>query len=84
MGSLQGMHANAMTWGSVFDGHGGTHVSSTAASKMHSVVESNAQWRMLSGKSTKRLLITGIQTNLHYRDCCGMGGGFLITYLRME
>jgi len=51
LNALQGISANHLTWGSVFDGHGGSHVSSTAASKMHSVVESNAHWRSLSRKA---------------------------------
>ena len=73
MGSLQGIHANPMTWGSVFDGHGGTHVSSAAASKMHSVVESNPRWRMLSGKRSKGLI---------FKPIVSMGWvQFLISYL---
>ena len=38
-----------VAWGSVFDGHGGTHACNIASSKMHKMVESESLWRELAG-----------------------------------
>ena len=38
-----------VAWGSVFDGHGGTHACNMASSKMHKMVESESLWRELAG-----------------------------------